>query len=528
MYRYSALKVGANWLPFSFDGHEYLRELYCDPQPIVILEKAAQMGASIVAINRALHFVDTTGGTVIYFFPTDTDVADFSNTRVKPMIERCEYLSDQCNDINNVHVRQIGMGLLYFRGMFAKGRTKSIPADFTIFDELDEAKPEHKAQALERMSHSAWGWRMELSTPTIPDYGIDIEFAQSDQRYWHVACGCREGVVLEDVFPECIGVRHEGTDREEVFLRCPRCGKIRLNPCEYATVGEYRGWIPKRPENARHARGYHLSQLFSTTPACSPAAIWYKFRHTRDIPEFYNSVLGVPYAGDRMPLTLDVLAKCHGDWGLAQTGTRCYIGIDQGADNYVIVKQRDPNTGAGKVINAVVVEGPNPWPATVEICKLYPDAAIVVDALPEKTQARALCQLFPGRAYMCYYTDTQKDAVVVDDDPNEPDAGMKVTVHRTETLDRVIEMLLWTAQGRPDGIILPNAQLPICKEIKDHLAALAKIRRRRVVNIGGVQQETGEVEWVYVHIKPDHFAHALNYATIAESVPVNVGWAGFM
>jgi hypothetical protein len=229
-----------------------------------------------------------------------------------------------------------------------------------------------------------------------------------------------------------------------------------------------------------------------------------------------------------MPLTMDVLAKCHGDWGLAQTGKRCFVGIDQGDDNYVVVKKRDPNTGGQKIINAVVVEGPNPWPETVRICSLYPDAAIVIDALPEKTQARALCQAFPGRAYMCYYAEGQKDAIATDMDADDPDAGMKVTAHRTESLDKVIEMLLWTAAGRSDGLVLPSEQLPICKELKDHLAALAKLKRKRTVNIGGMAQETGEEEWVYVHVKPDHFAHAINYATIAESVPVNVGFAGFL
>lgn len=874
VHRYRELRVGFDYRPFSLDGHEYLRELYTDPQQTTILEKAAQMGASEFAISLALWFVDTRMATAIYFFPTDNDVSDFSATRVRPAVERCEHLQEQVGDIDNIHLLKLSQSLLYFRGMFSKARTKSVPADFVIFDELDEAEPKNKAQAIERMSHSPWKWRLELSTPTLPDFGIDVEWRRSDQRYWHVACGCftgdtrivvrhkqthrvihksfyelrdvwseyealcfdnrrnkqrwraitafhhngrkqvvearfhggykvrctpshvffglsgkklkrieerpiesvvgrgpgkqqvlsvreilavggkgghnvvaapldldtcyvlgayvaegswatankqiaqisqserdhkgliarvqrwamnnglamnrqsgdlrvnlgprpdlknwfgqcgglcdakrvpaaimggtmdqvqafldgylagdgyarhertdkrgyrqprsihattvsrqlatdlvflsrrvgrpfqvhqhiapdrvlpqydltwtenglsdrdvrhgmsrvslesltpageemvyditvdechnyvlaesgavvhncHEGIVLEDVFPDCVGIAKEGTDEEEVYLRCPKCGKDRLNPCEPAQIGEYRGWVPKQPGN-RNIRGYHFTQLFST--AISTAEIWNTFKNTRDIPEFYNSKLGMPYAGDRMPLDPDTLSKCHGDWGLAQSGKHVLIGIDQGEDNHIIVMKPDPNTGCRRIINAVVVEGPDPWPQTISVCRQYEDVRIVIDALPERNEARRLCDMFPGRAFLCFYSEQQKDVISQDTDDDDPDKGRKVTVHRTETLDRVVDGFLWTANGRRDGIVLPQSQIPICAVVKDHLGALAKVKRKP----GGMTEISGALEWVYMHIKADHFAHATNYATIAESIDVYPGWAGFV
>ena len=511
------LRVKGEFRPFGFDGHEYLRELYTEPADVVILEKAAQMGASEYGISRALHAVDTWGMTVLYLFPSDPDVEDFSNMRVRPAIARCDHLAEQCQDINNVHLRKIGAGILALRGMFSKRRVKSIPADFVIFDELDEANPANKAQAMERMSHSPWRWRMELSTPTLPDFGIDIEWQRSDQRYWHIACGgCREGVVLEDTFPDCIGVIGEGDDAE-VFLRCPKCGKDRLDPCEPAVVGEYRGWIPKKPE-VKGIRGYHLTQLFST--AISTREIWTTFKQTRDIAEFYNSKLGMPYAGDRMPLTADVLAACHGDWDLQRTAKDVCIGIDQGDENHVVVIKVDPNTGQRRVINAAVIEGPDPWPATLELCRLYREPRIVVDAMPDKNDARKLCEAFPGRAFMCYYSETQKDAIAVDMEDAE-DAGRKVTVHRTETLDRIVDGFHWTAGGQSNGIVLPSVQVPICQLVKDHLSGIAKIKRQKWVTVPAGRQQTGEWEWVYVHVRPDHFAQAVNYANVAASLEIN-------
>ena len=522
--QYAWVQAGPIWKRFCLDGHEYMRELYEDPAPQEVLEKAAQMTATTYAIQRALHAVESIGLTVAYLFPTDTEVEDFSNIRIRPYLEQCEYLQAQCDNINNVHLRRIGDGWLVLRGMKEKRRVKSIPAQMIIFDELDESEPTTKQQAIERMSHAyeqGFGWWLELSTPTIPDFGIDIKWKQSDQRFWHVACGCREGIVLEDNWPDCIGIAKEGSDEQEVYLRCPKCGKDRLNPEAFATLGEYRGWIPRLPE-VKDIRGHHLCQLFST--AITTAKIWAEWKDTRDIAEFHNSKLGLPYAGDRRPLT----ALAFGDWELATSGKDVQIGIDQGDELYLVVVKRDPNVGRLKVINAMVIVGNDPWPEAIRVCGAYKDPVIVVDAMPDKNDARKLCEAFPGRAFMCYYSDQQKDALVWDTDSDDADSGRKVTAQRTETLDRLVDDCQAPLAGRNDGMVFPHEGLPISKVIKDHLLSLARVKRKRLITTPGGRQETGEEEWVYVHSGPDHFAHALNYAKIAGSAEVYGGWAGFL
>lgn len=529
--RYRELRIGHSYRPFSLDGHEYLRQLYEEPWPVTIFEKAAQMGASELAVSFALWFVDTRQATAMYFFPTDKRVLDFSTTRVRPIIQRCEHLLEQIDDVNNAHLVKIGESFLYFRGMVSKDQVKSTPADLVIFDELDESNPANKAQAIERMSHSPWRWRMELSTPTIPNRGVDIEWQKSDQRYWHLACGCRDGVVLEDTFPDCVGVRGEGTEDADYFLRCPKCGKENLHPCEPAVVGEYRGWIPKLPEQ-RDVRGNHLCQLFGSGVAnagmgISLRAIWTEFKHTRDIPEFYNSKMGMPYAGDRMPLTPDVLSECHGDWDLIRAAKGVAIGVDQGDENHIVVSKRNPNTGQRHIIFACVTEQTDPWPETIEICRLFREPVIVTDAMPNKHDARKLCDAFPGSAFMCYYSDAQKDLVAQDLESDDPDSGRKVTVHRTESLDRLVDGFARTASGRSDGIVLPNAQVPVVQVVVDHLCALARLKRPRTMTVDGVKHETGDSEWFYTHTRPDHFAHAINYSEIAHGLQVHTAFAEF-
>ena len=80
---------------------------------------------------------------------------------------------------------------------------KSIPVDFLVFDEMDEASPAAVDMAMERMSHSEFREVLKLSNPTLPDYGIDKAFQETDQRFWHVKClKCGEYTCLEEKFPE--------------------------------------------------------------------------------------------------------------------------------------------------------------------------------------------------------------------------------------------------------------------------------------------------------------------------------------
>ena len=67
--------------PFRFEGHAYLRAIYDDPAGHIVLCKAAQIGGTTWAILRSLHAC-LGGLNVIYFFPTRTDVLEFSKSRV--------------------------------------------------------------------------------------------------------------------------------------------------------------------------------------------------------------------------------------------------------------------------------------------------------------------------------------------------------------------------------------------------------------------------------------------------------------
>ena len=238
--------------PFSFRNHEYLIVPYADDHPHMVEIKAAQMGLTTKAMLRTLYaarYRNFRG--ILYLFPSRTDVTEFAKGRIDPLIEdNPDTLGRWLQETDSANIKQIWNCFLYLRGMKSRVGLKSIPVDFLVFDEMDEASPAAVDMAMERMSHSEFREVLKLSNPTLPDCGIDKAFQETDQRFWHVKClKCGEYTCLEETFPDClleIGGR--------AIRACRKC-KTELNP----SIGE---WVAKHP-GVTDKRGYHYSQLFS-------------------------------------------------------------------------------------------------------------------------------------------------------------------------------------------------------------------------------------------------------------------------
>jgi hypothetical protein len=220
--------------PFTYHRHEYLRTPYQDIHPHIVEKKAAQMGLTSKAMLRAVYgarYGNYRG--ILYLFPSKSDVSDFSKGRVSPLIDdNPETIGAWIQDTDSTNLKRIYRAFIYFRGMRSSLGLKSIPVDFIIYDELDEGPQNAVDKANERMSHSDVKHVLKLSNPTLPDFGIDKAFQETDQRHWLLKCAkCGEATCLEDAFPDCL-LEING----KVIRACSKC-KAELNP----SVGE---WVP--------------------------------------------------------------------------------------------------------------------------------------------------------------------------------------------------------------------------------------------------------------------------------------------
>jgi hypothetical protein len=464
--------------PFTYERHEYLIEPYKDDHPHQVEEKAAQMGLTSKAMLKVAYGARYGGYRgILYLFPSKSDVTDFSKGRIDPLIdENPDTIGKWLKDTDAANIKRIWNAFLYLRGMKSRVGLKSIPVDLIVFDELDEAPQNAIDMATERMAHSEFKEILKLSNPTLPDYGIDKAFQETDQRHWLLKCEkCGEYTCLEDTFPDCLI-----TVRGRVIRACQKC-KSELNP----SIGN---WVAKRP-SITDKRGYHYSQLFSQF--VNPADILHQFRTTNNLTDFYNLKIGVAYVEAENRLGIQEVLNLCGNEGIeSEDPGPCFMGVDQGKDLHVVIGKKHPQK-AGELIHIAVYKD---WEELDRLMSNFNIQRCVVDALPETRNARTFAERFRGKVFLNYYNEHQKGHYAW----NEKE--LIVSCNRTESLDASHKEII------DSSIILPK-ECEITKEFAQHLHNVAKKLEE--------DEETGSKRYVYVKLGTDHFRHGFNYEAMA-------------
>ena len=390
----------------------------------------------------------------------------------------------------NVYCASVPNGTLYTRrNGYAIWSGNSVPVDFEVFDELDEAPQNAVDMALERMGHSEVGELLFLSNPTLPDYGIDRLFQQTDQMFWLLKCSkCNEYTDLVETFPDCLQ-RVKG----KVIRACKKCG-AELNP----SVGE---WVAKYP-SITERRGRQYSQLYSQSKTTTPDLILHKFQTTDNLTDFYNLKIGVAYVDAANRLSAQEVLSCCGDQGmLSESDVGCFMGVDQGSNLHIVIGRHHP-IRSGEVIFVGTLKGNNESDKTDEsgwyeldaLMKRFKVMRCVVDAMPNIKFARNFSDRFRGRVFLNYYNEHQKGSYRW----NEKD--MIVQANRTESLDSSHRAIT------TNNIIIPRNS-DIIKVFADQMHNIAKRLE--------TDDETGSQKYIYHRLGPDHYRHAFNYMYMA-------------
>jgi hypothetical protein len=455
-----------------------------------VLSKAAQIGGTTWAILRSIHAC-LTGLNVIYFFPTRTDVLEFSKSRVGPFLAENPFLMRLMTDTDTAGLKRIGDSHLYLRGMQSSVGMKSVPADMVVFDELDETAPAAKAMARERLAHSDYKRVIELSNPSLPDYGIDEQYQKSDQRHWTLRCpSCGHWTALDREFPRKLGEevriilpREDGT----FFRACPKCSaELDL------AAGE---WVADFPDLPIH--GYRISQLFSSK--VDPGEILSEYRTTRFPDRFYNLKIGIPWTdlGRRLDVA-SVLGLCGDDLPAESSSDGfCAMGVDTGRDLHVVIlhDDGDPDTEPKQLIHLAVCHDFGELDALmvrfqVDYC--------VIDGLPETHVTRQFAKRHDGQVFMNFFNDGQRGS------PKWDEETMILQVNRTEALDAS------RAAIRDRKVVLPRRSTKL-DEFAKQMTADAKILDE--------DDETGTQKYRYVRTGTNHFSMAFTYACLAAANP---------
>ncbi len=426
----------------------------------------------------------------LYLFPTVNDVTDFSKGRFGPLLEDNRQISDLVRSTDSVSIKRVRKSMLYLRGARSTSRIegikktssslKSIPVDRIVMDESDEFDPAMIDLALERLSHSKVQEESYLSTPSIPDFGIDKLYNESDQRIWVIKCEhCGTETCLEQEFPNCL-LEIDG----KVIRACKKC-KQEIYP-------KNGRWIAQHPERSKDLVGWWISQLNSAF--VEPEKILKAFQdiENRNLPEFYNSKLGLAYIGADNRLSPGDVFSCCGQEAFAMRHDGpCCMGVDVGRILNVVVGYRPKD----KIRQIIYMARVSSFNDVHDIAQRFNVKAAVIDMEPELRAAREFANAEPYRVYLCDYQSSIVTGPVWDEQTKI------VKVNRTELCDATHDLI--TSSGL---LVLPRKNEEV-ELFTKHVCNIAKVLEE--------DPETGSRQYKYRKLGDDHYRHTLNYFYLA-------------
>jgi len=474
--------------------------------------KAAQMGVTEAAINRAFYTLDVLQRDVLYVLPTAKGAGDFAKARFNTALALSPYLKSIFTDTNTIGLKQAGGVNLYIRGSRGSDDLVSIPVATLILDEVDRMDEAKIWLALERLSGHLEKEVLALSTPTVPKRGINKLYLQGSQEHYTFKCPhC--GRRTELVWPDCVEIIGEGISDpriNETYLKCKEC-KHKL---DHATKNEWLDldnavWVPTVECDDGH-RSFYINQLYSFTVSPKELIMGY-FRGMGDesaMVEFHNSKLGQPYVPPGGLITdeqMDAVVGTYSKEGLRPKwgGDRMIcMGIDPGGlSHHVVIVEyffdrysSDLNVAAtAKILWEGVVKGE--YEEFDKLMREWQISGCVIDAEPHTNDARRFARRFPGYVNLCRYRAGRagKEIQLAEEEGGAPVA----TVDRTNWLDASL------GRFRSGRTKLPR---DVSFEFREHMKNIVRTYERDELNNPCA---------VYLNTGADHFAHALNYAEIA-------------
>ncbi len=489
---------------FTFKNFEYQAEpMASDARRTCYLKAAQSFGATAMEVLKDIHGMryGKYKMGVAHIFPTNDEVGEFSKSIFKPLIANNKthigrFVKNVSGGTDTTSLKNICGAMLYLRGArlsqkvgdtseSTSSKTAGFSVDKCVFDEVDYMDTDVIEKYKGRMGMSPHKHQVYLGNPSHEDFGIDLIFKQSDQRYWFRKCTCGHWTCAEKSFPQCVKIRPDGTG----YVGCDKCGKE-----VPVWIGKGSGeWVPDFPDKTKYMRGYMASQLI--TPFNDPAEILEDFVNPPfgNLADVYRLRLGRAYSNkDEKLRKSDVLACCGNDAPAYKHNGPCAMGVDVGKVKHVVIGIKIDKKRF-EILRAVKVDS---FQDIADLKKRYNVKSEVIDIRPYEDEARAYQKASRVKTFLCEYSDTQ-----ITDSAFNDNTGV-VKTHRTGIFDQTHRLL---SKGE---IILPR-QCPETEEFARQCCNCARFEEKdkRKGIIVNRYRPTGD--------RQEHFRNALNYFILA-------------
>ena len=445
---------------FDFKDRGFLLDILTDFNSNIVVTACAQVGKSVTFSIKTMFALKYLRFNIIYTFPTDDDVREFVASKFNKILQanRHQFMG---MDTDSIERKEVNDRFLFFKGTISKTAAISTTADLLVHDELSRSDQNTISTYKSRTKASKYKGRWLFSNPGSERDELDLAWIKSDQKEWIVQCPhCQDRHYL--TFPESFNLE------EKIFV-CKECKEpidddVRRNGVWEAQNGEQK------------ISGYHISHLM-----CAWISAEEIIEDSEGDPAyFHNFVLGLAYSPGDMSVTKSTILDL---WTPKELTTgNIFIGIDVGnIKNYTI--------GSEKGILAI---GRFSKESDLDdLIAIWKPTAGVVDAMPDNTFAKYLCDEYPWMRMSYFMENNNNPQTIVW--WGENDKSDIVYSHRDRILDRMLLDMIeakWLIGCKADK----NFQL--------FIKNFETLRRTKVTNNKGIERyvwdsTTGEDHYVF-------------------------------
>jgi len=431
----------------------FLEGIYRDTAREIVVRKCSQVGISTWAVVTSLHDGKFWGINQIHTLPTVADVAKFVPSKTNEIIKNNPDIRSDMGTKKNVDAvgqKQLGKAFLYYKGTFSERESIMLTSDRNWYDEVDKSNQAELDNYDSRMEGAdSLMEKRYISTPTVPNFGIDAKFSESDQRNWRFICGngrCQKEQHME--WPRNVDLR------SGVYI-CMTCGK-EITP-DMIRAG---GWKPRFPYREIH--GYWINQMIVPWRSAADLVKEYKKREKGEgvadeekggLEYFFNHKLGLPYvnADSQIPASLIYQGLSNKE----HLEVNSVIGVDvQLNELYAVLGSQEGVYGILRLrddedyIQSNGKAGKGKWDRLAEIMEVYDVRLAVIDGGFTPNEVLEFAARFPYRVMVNWYKDDPKKTKIIrygDSDfqskPKDFEEEVKILTDRTRMIDFALTKL---------------------------------------------------------------------------------------
>ncbi len=298
--------------PIEFDDHKFLKDIYNDFSPLMVVLKPPQVGMTTAQILKCLYIAYHQKKQIVYTLPTEDSTYEMVSGTFNRLIAQNPPLQKWVQNSDTMSHKAVGDSMIRFRGTQIPTQAMMYPSDINAHDELDFSNWENvklmETRQQAKPEASRWYW----SHPSVAGFGVDIYWQQSDKKEWVITCPhCTVKQIL--AWPKSINLETKHYQCKYCFA--PLSNDVRKKGQWLATaLGTF--------------RGYHISQLMCPWISAE------KIIEAKNDPHkseqyFYNYVLGLPYIASENKIPSTVVLK-NVVPEVNEQGDRIIIGVDTG------------------------------------------------------------------------------------------------------------------------------------------------------------------------------------------------------